>query len=70
MNSLGQAWMRHLETVRWFGGKGAGARISALTPLPWYTGEEAVVAVRSEIFSRSAASQILSSASPMMRSRR
>ena len=32
-----QAWMRHLETVRWFGGKGAGAHITALTPLGWYT---------------------------------
>ena len=49
MTPLMQAWMRHLETVRWFGGKGAGAHITALTPLGWYTPTDAVPAVRSEI---------------------
>lgn len=46
---LGQAWMDHLETVRWFGGKGAGATIRAIDPLVWWTAEGAVPGVRSEI---------------------
>ncbi len=49
MSALTEAWMRHLETVRWFGGKGAGATIVALEELPDHTPEGAVPCVRSEI---------------------
>ncbi len=46
---LERAWMRHLETVRWFGGKGAGAAITQVEPLPAWTPPGAPVVVRSEI---------------------
>lgn len=52
-DNLSRAWMRHLESVRWFGGKGAGARIVHREALPAYTptvGDAAPCpAVRSEI---------------------
>ncbi|MFP5416056.1 MAG: maltokinase N-terminal cap-like domain-containing protein, partial [Actinomycetes bacterium] len=47
--ALHDAWTRYLETVRWFGGKGAGARVTQLIPLPSYTPLSASPAVRSEI---------------------
>ena len=48
-NNLDDAWMRHLETVRWFGGKGAGAQLVRRDPLPAYTASDAHPAVRSEV---------------------
>jgi maltokinase len=48
-DTLNGAWMRHLENVRWFGGKGAGARLVARAPLPPYTPSDAHPAVRSEV---------------------
>lgn len=47
--SLHAAWTAYLETVRWFGGKGAGASVTAIEPLAWWTPPEAPVGVRSEI---------------------
>ncbi len=49
MSTLDGAWERHLETVRWFGGKGAGARVQRRDVLPAYTAPDAVPAVRSEV---------------------
>lgn len=49
MTDLNRRWADHLQTVRWFGGKGAAAVVSSLLPLPWYTAPGAVPAVRSEI---------------------
>lgn len=49
MTTLEGAWQRHLETVRWFGGKGAGARVRRRDVLPPYTPPGAVPAVRSEV---------------------
>ena len=46
---LRAAWTDHLETVRWFGGKGAGARVVNLEPLPAWTPPGVEPAVRSEI---------------------
>ncbi|MFT3877948.1 MAG: phosphotransferase [Propioniciclava sp.] len=46
---LDGAWMRHLESVRWFGGKGAGAHIVRRDALPAHTAEGAWPRVRSEI---------------------
>ncbi|MFV0452301.1 MAG: maltokinase N-terminal cap-like domain-containing protein [Propioniciclava sp.] len=46
---LADAWLTHLETVRWFGGKGAGARLIELQALPWWTPAEVLPRVRSEI---------------------
>lgn len=43
------AWMRHLETVRWFGGKGAGAVVAQREAVAAHTAADAVPAVRSEI---------------------
>lgn len=48
-SALHAAWTDRLATVRWFGGKGAGARVAALEPLPWWTPHGAPVGVRSEI---------------------
>lgn len=48
-DTLEQAWMAHLETVRWFGGKGADGTITRLEPLPWWTATDAIPAVRSEV---------------------
>lgn len=47
--SLDGAWERHLETVRWFGGKGAGARLVRRDTLPPHTAPGAVPTVRSEV---------------------
>lgn len=47
--SLDGAWMRHLESVRWFGGKGAGARILRRDALPAHTPPGAWPRVRSEM---------------------
>jgi len=47
--ALEAAWAAQLQTVRWFGGKGAGAVITRLDPLPWYTAAGAIPAVRSEV---------------------
>ncbi|WP_342371663.1 phosphotransferase [Propioniciclava soli] len=49
MTALHDAWTAHLETVRWFGGKGSGARVVHLEPLAWWTPPDADPAVRSEI---------------------
>lgn len=49
MADLRAAWASHLETVRWFGGKGAGATVTALEPLPAYTPAGAWPLVRSEV---------------------
>ena len=46
---LRTAWTAHLETVRWFGGKGAGARVVNLEPLPAWTPPGVEPSVRSEI---------------------
>lgn len=46
---LDGAWLRHMETVRWFGGKGAGARLVGREPLPPYTAPGATPALRSEV---------------------
>lgn len=46
---LHAAWLAYLETVRWFGGKGAGARVVSIEPLGWWTDAAAPVGVRSEI---------------------
>ncbi|MBK8462989.1 MAG: phosphotransferase [Nigerium sp.] len=46
---LNVAWMHHLEAVRWFGGKGAGARIVRRHPLPDHTPAGVCPRVRSEI---------------------
>lgn len=43
------AWMRHLETVRWFGGKGAGARLVHRDAVATHTPAGVVPAVRSEV---------------------
>lgn len=43
------AWEGYLRQARWFGGKGLGARVAGLTPLPWYTADGAWPAVRSEL---------------------
>lgn len=43
------AWQRHLEQARWFAGKGRSARITALTPLGWYTAAGSWPAIRSEL---------------------
>ncbi|MDO5535055.1 MAG: phosphotransferase [Propionibacteriaceae bacterium] len=48
-NSLNSAWMRHLESVRWFGGKGAGAHLERRIPLPAYTPRDVAPSVRSEV---------------------
>lgn len=47
--STATAWEEYLGQARWFGGKGLGARVAALTPLPWYTAEGAWPAVRTEL---------------------
>lgn len=47
--STATAWEDYLRQARWFGGKGLGARIASLSPLPWYTADGAWPAVRSEI---------------------
>ncbi len=47
--SLEQAWWDRLNSVRWFGGKGAAGAITELVALPWYTAPGAAPAVRSEI---------------------
>lgn len=47
--TLDGAWQRHLETVRWFGGKGAGARIVRRDPLAPWTPTGASPSVRSEV---------------------
>ena len=47
--TLDDAWQRHLETVRWFGGKGAGAHIVRRDPLPPHTPPGVVPAVHSEV---------------------
>ena len=49
MTGLDRAWERHLETVRWFGGKGAGARIVRRDVLPAWTPPGVEPAVRSEV---------------------
>lgn len=49
MSALHDAWMSHLESVRWFGGKGAGASIVGLEPVATHTDPDAVPAVRSEV---------------------
>ena len=49
MTELDRAWERHLETVRWFGGKGAGARIVRRDVLPAWTPPGVEPAVRSEV---------------------
>ena len=49
MSALEAAWTQHLEGVRWFGGKGAGARVATLHPLPAYTAEGTWPLVRSEV---------------------
>ena len=46
---LDDAWMHHLESVRWFGGKGAGARIVRRDALPDHTPPGLWPRVRSEI---------------------
>ncbi len=43
------AWEQYLRQARWFGGKGLGARIAGITPLPWYTPDGSWPAVRSEL---------------------
>ena len=48
-DALRTAWWQHLQTARWFGGKGTAGEVSALEPLAWYTPEGAWPAVRSEI---------------------
>ena len=48
-NILDGAWMRHLETVRWFGGKGAGARLVHRELVATHTVADARPAVRSEV---------------------
>lgn len=47
--ALRAAWWGHLQTVRWFGGKGSPGTISRLTPLDFYTPEGVLPALRSEI---------------------
>ncbi len=49
MSALHEAWMRHLEAVRWFGGKGAGAVVVGLEPVATHTAPDAVPTVRSEV---------------------
>ena len=49
MSALHEAWMRHLETVRWFGGKGAGAVVVGLEPVATHTPPDAAPTVRSEV---------------------
>ena len=48
-DALREAWWAHLAGVRWFGGKGAAASLTALEPLGWYTAPGVVPAVRSEV---------------------
>lgn len=48
-SALHAAWTDRLATVRWFGGKGASARVAALEPLPAWTPPDSPVGVRSEI---------------------
>jgi maltokinase len=43
------AWDGYLRQARWFGGKGLGARVAGITPLPWYTPDGSWPAVRSEL---------------------
>lgn len=43
------AWENYLRQARWFGGKGLGARIAGITPLPWYTPDGSWPGVRSEL---------------------
>ena len=43
------AWEGYLRQARWFGGKGLGARVAGITPLPWYTPDGSWPAVRSEL---------------------
>ncbi len=47
--STAPAWEGYLRQARWFGGKGLGARVAGITPLPWYTAEGQWPAVRSEL---------------------
>ncbi len=47
--ALAAAWGARLEGVRWFGGKGAGAVVTALDPLPILTPPGAWPAVGSEV---------------------
>lgn len=42
-------WWSHLQSVRWFGGKGRKGGIAQITPQPWYTPEGVLPAIRSEI---------------------
>lgn len=49
MSALHQAWLAHMETVRWFGGKGAGADLVGLEHLVTHTAPGAVPTVRSEV---------------------
>lgn len=49
MSDLCAAWTSHLETVRWFGGKGAGAVVTELDALPAYTPDGSWPVVRSEV---------------------
>lgn len=46
---LAEAWGRHLAEVRWFGGKGAGAVVTRLEPLPAYTTTGEWPLIRSEV---------------------
>ncbi len=47
--STASAWEGYLRQARWFGGKGLGARVAGITPLPWYTPDGSWPAVRSEL---------------------
>ena len=49
MTDLAAAWTAHLQSVRWFGGKGAGARVTALHPLAPYTPPGEWPMLRSEV---------------------
>lgn len=49
MSALHQSWQRHLEKVRWFGGKGAGATITSLDAVANHTPLGAVPGVLSEV---------------------
>ena len=47
--STASAWEGYLRQARWFGGKGLGARVTAITALRWYTTHGEWPAVRSEV---------------------
>lgn len=46
MNELADLLWRHIQTARWFGGKGRPASLAGITELPWLTAPGALPAVR------------------------